>query len=70
VAEILVLPEQDRAFLARQLIASLNETVDAMPNHSGTKSLTAAHASRRQNHLHSDQAVPQKMRHKFHKRSL
>lgn len=29
VAEVLALPEQDRAYLARQLIASLNDTVDA-----------------------------------------
>jgi putative addiction module component (TIGR02574 family) len=29
VAEVLALPEQDRAFLARQLIASLNDTVEA-----------------------------------------
>jgi putative addiction module component (TIGR02574 family) len=29
VAEVLALPEKDRAFLARQLIASLDETVDA-----------------------------------------
>ena len=29
VAEALALPEQDRAFLACQLIASLDETVDA-----------------------------------------
>ena len=28
VAEVLALPEQDRAFLARQLIASLEDTVD------------------------------------------
>jgi putative addiction module component (TIGR02574 family) len=29
VAEVLALPQQDRAYLARQLIASLDETVDA-----------------------------------------
>jgi putative addiction module component (TIGR02574 family) len=29
VAEVLALPEQDRAFLAHQLIASLDNTVDA-----------------------------------------
>src|SRR6266446_6421741 len=29
VAETLALPEQDRTFLARQLIASLDDTVDA-----------------------------------------
>jgi len=29
VAEVLALPAQDRAFLARQLIASLDTTVDA-----------------------------------------
>ena len=29
VAEALALPERDRAFLARQLIASLDDTVDA-----------------------------------------
>ena len=29
VAEVLALPEQDRAYLARQLIASLDTTVDA-----------------------------------------
>lgn len=29
VAEMLALPEQDRAFLARQLIASLDDMVDA-----------------------------------------
>lgn len=29
VAEMLALPEQDRAFLARQLIASLDDTMDA-----------------------------------------
>ena len=29
VAEVLALPEQDRAYLARQLIASLDDTVDA-----------------------------------------
>ncbi|HEX3718354.1 MAG TPA: addiction module protein [Verrucomicrobiae bacterium] len=29
VAEMLALPEQDRAFLARRLIASLDDTVDA-----------------------------------------
>lgn len=29
VAEVLALPEQDRAFLARQLIASLDDTMDA-----------------------------------------
>jgi len=29
VAEVLALPEKDRAFLARHLIASLDETVDA-----------------------------------------
>jgi putative addiction module component (TIGR02574 family) len=28
VAELLALPEQDRAFLVRQLIASLDQTVD------------------------------------------
>ena len=28
VAEVLGLPEEDRAFLARQLIASLDDTVD------------------------------------------
>ncbi|HVV00318.1 MAG TPA: addiction module protein [Verrucomicrobiae bacterium] len=28
VAEVLALPEQDRAFLARQLIASLDDTID------------------------------------------
>jgi len=29
VAEVLAWPEQDRAFLARELIASLDDTVDA-----------------------------------------
>jgi putative addiction module component (TIGR02574 family) len=29
MAEVLALPEQDRAFLARQLIASLDDNVDA-----------------------------------------
>jgi hypothetical protein len=29
VAEVLALPEEDRAYLARQLIASLDNTVDA-----------------------------------------
>jgi putative addiction module component (TIGR02574 family) len=29
MAEVLALPEPDRAFLARQLIASLDDTVDA-----------------------------------------
>ena len=29
VAEVLALPAQDRAYLARQLIASLGDTVDA-----------------------------------------
>jgi hypothetical protein len=29
VAEVMALPEQDRAYLARQLIASLDNTVDA-----------------------------------------
>ena len=29
VAEVLALPEQDRAFLARELIASLDDTIDA-----------------------------------------
>lgn len=29
VAEVLALPEQDRAYLARQLIASLDDIVDA-----------------------------------------
>jgi putative addiction module component (TIGR02574 family) len=29
VAEVLALPEQDRAFLARQLIASLDDAADA-----------------------------------------
>lgn len=29
VAEVLALPEHDRAYLARQLIASLDDTVDA-----------------------------------------
>jgi putative addiction module component (TIGR02574 family) len=29
VAEVLALPEQDRAYLARQLIASLDDTVEA-----------------------------------------
>ncbi|MCO5053724.1 MAG: addiction module protein [Verrucomicrobiae bacterium] len=29
VAEMLALPEQDRAYLARQLIASLDDAVDA-----------------------------------------
>jgi len=29
VVEMLALPEQDRAYLARQLIASLDDTVDA-----------------------------------------
>jgi len=29
VAEVMALPEQDRAYLARQLIASLDDTVDA-----------------------------------------
>jgi hypothetical protein len=29
VAEVLVLPEKDRAFLARELIASLDDIVDA-----------------------------------------
>lgn len=29
VAEVLALPEQDRAFLARQFIASLDDAVDA-----------------------------------------
>ncbi len=29
MAEVLALPERDRAFLARQLIASLDDTVDA-----------------------------------------
>ena len=29
MAEMLALPEQDRAFLARQLIASLDDTVEA-----------------------------------------
>jgi putative addiction module component (TIGR02574 family) len=29
VAEVLALPEQDRAYLARQLIASLDDGVDA-----------------------------------------
>lgn len=28
VAEVMALPEQDRAFLARQLIASLDDSVD------------------------------------------
>jgi putative addiction module component (TIGR02574 family) len=28
VAEVLALPEQDRAYLARQLISSLDDTVD------------------------------------------
>ncbi len=29
VAEVMALPEQDRAYLARQLIASLDDAVDA-----------------------------------------
>lgn len=29
MAEVMALPEKDRAFLARRLIASLDETVDA-----------------------------------------
>lgn len=29
MAEVMALPEQDRAYLARQLIASLDDTVDA-----------------------------------------
>lgn len=29
VAEVLALPEEDRAYLARQLIASLDDTIDA-----------------------------------------
>jgi hypothetical protein len=29
VAEVLALPEEDRAFLVRRLIASLDDTVDA-----------------------------------------
>jgi putative addiction module component (TIGR02574 family) len=29
VAEVLALPEQDRAYLARQLLSSLDNTVDA-----------------------------------------
>jgi hypothetical protein len=29
IAEVLAMPEQDRAYLARQLIASLDDTVDA-----------------------------------------
>lgn len=29
VAEVLALPQEDRAYLARQLIASLDDTVDA-----------------------------------------
>ena len=29
VAEVMALPEHDRAYLARQLIASLDDTVDA-----------------------------------------
>ena len=29
VAEVMALPEQDRAYLARQLIASLDDTIDA-----------------------------------------
>ena len=29
VAEVLALPQQDRAYLVRQLIASLDDTVDA-----------------------------------------
>lgn len=29
IAEVLALPEEDRAFLARQLIASLDDVVDA-----------------------------------------
>lgn len=29
VAEMMALPQQDRAYLARQLIASLDDTVDA-----------------------------------------
>lgn len=29
VAEVLALPEQDRAYLARKLIASLDDTMDA-----------------------------------------
>ena len=29
VAEVMALPEEDRAYLARQLIASLDDTVDA-----------------------------------------
>jgi putative addiction module component (TIGR02574 family) len=29
IAEVLALPEQDRAYLARQLITSLDDTVDA-----------------------------------------
>ena len=29
IAEVLALPEQDRAYLARRLIASLDDTVDA-----------------------------------------
>ncbi len=29
MAEVMALPEQDRAYLARQLIASLDEAVDA-----------------------------------------
>ena len=29
VAEVLALPEQDRAYLARQLITSLDDTMDA-----------------------------------------
>ena len=29
VAEVMALPEEDRAFLARQLIASLDQVVDA-----------------------------------------
>ncbi len=29
VAEVLALPEQDRAYLARQLLASLDDTVDS-----------------------------------------
>ena len=53
MAEVLALPEQDRAYLARQLITSLDDTVDASAEEEWNKEI-----ARRIAELDSGQVKP------------
>jgi len=68
MAEVLALPGQDRAFLARQLIASLDDTVDADAETQWHEVIDRRSREIEEGQLPSVEQVVQAIRNKLHAR--